>query len=126
MSFLSNAISMAEGSLKMRNTSRANFGRTGLSGPVRDRPERLLLYPPIISVDKYENAVSPYGVFQMAGNVAEWVSDWYVIVYLFVSRVPQRRRSSSVAARPIWTDATSRAWTEDRLSASCFSQSSLT
>ncbi|HSC57679.1 MAG TPA: formylglycine-generating enzyme family protein [Nitrospira sp.] len=57
--------------------SRANFGRTGLSGPVRDRPERLLLYPPIISVDKYENGVSPYGVFQMAGNVAEWTADWY-------------------------------------------------
>lgn len=57
--------------------SRANFARTGLSGPVRDRPERLLLYPPIISVDKYENAVSPYGVYQMAGNVAEWTADWY-------------------------------------------------
>ena len=57
--------------------SRANFGRTGLSGPVRDRPERLLLYPPIISVDKYDNSVSPYGVFQMAGNVAEWTADWY-------------------------------------------------
>jgi sulfatase modifying factor 1 len=39
--------------------TRANFGRTGLSGPVRDRPERLLLYPPIISVDRYENALSP-------------------------------------------------------------------
>jgi formylglycine-generating enzyme required for sulfatase activity len=57
--------------------SRANFGRTGLSGPVRDRPERLMLYPPIISVDKYENGVSPYGVYQMAGNVAEWTADWY-------------------------------------------------
>ncbi len=57
--------------------SRANFGRTGLSGPVRDRPERVLLYPPIISVDKYENAVSPYGLFNMAGNVAEWTADWY-------------------------------------------------
>jgi len=57
--------------------SRSNFGRTGLSGPVRDRPERLLLYPPIISVDKYDNSVSPYGIYQMSGNVAEWVADWY-------------------------------------------------
>src|SRR3989338_2943821 len=62
---------------QMAGLSRANFGRTGLSGPVRDRPERLLLYPPIVSVDKYDNAVSPYGVFNMAGNVAEWVADWY-------------------------------------------------
>jgi len=61
--------------------SRANFGRTGLSGPVRDRPERLLLYPPIVSVDKYENAISPYGVFQMSGNVAEWTADWYDATY---------------------------------------------
>lgn len=61
--------------------TRANFGRTGLSGPVRDRPERLLLYPPIISVDKYENALSPYGLYQTIGNVAEWVSDWYDLDY---------------------------------------------
>ena len=57
--------------------SRANFNLISSSGPVRDRPERLLLYPPIISVDKYDNAVSPYGLFQMFGNVAEWVADWY-------------------------------------------------
>jgi iron(II)-dependent oxidoreductase len=57
--------------------SRANFGRSGLSGPVRDRPERLLLYPPLVSVDKYENGASPYGVYQMIGNVSEWVADWY-------------------------------------------------
>jgi hypothetical protein len=52
---------------EMAGLSRANYGRSGLSGPVRDRPERLLLYPPIISVFKYENSVSPYGVFQMVG-----------------------------------------------------------
>jgi iron(II)-dependent oxidoreductase len=61
--------------------SRANFGRTGLSGPVRDRPERLLMYPPLISVDKYDNAVSPYGLYQTIGNVAEWVADWYDLDY---------------------------------------------
>jgi sulfatase modifying factor 1 len=65
--------------------SRANFGRSGLSGPVRDRPERLLLYPPLISVDKYENAVSPYGVHQQIGNVAEWVADWYDVDYYKVA-----------------------------------------
>ncbi|WP_447978218.1 formylglycine-generating enzyme family protein [Candidatus Nitrospira bockiana] len=65
--------------------TRSNFGRTGLSGPVRDRPERLMLYPPIISVDKYENAVSPYGVYQMSGNVAEWVADWYDPKYYAVA-----------------------------------------
>jgi iron(II)-dependent oxidoreductase len=68
--------------------SRVNFGRTGLSGPVRDRPERLLLYPPLISVDKYDNAVSPYGAFQMMGNVAEWVADWYDQDYY--KRAPDR------------------------------------
>ena len=57
---------------EMAGLSRANFGRTGLSGPVRDRPERLLLYPPIISCTSTRTRSSPYGVFQMAGNVAEW------------------------------------------------------
>src|SRR2546428_14169943 len=57
--------------------SGAICGRAGLWGLVGAGRGRVRLYPPIISVDKYENAVSPYGVFNMAGNVAEWTADWY-------------------------------------------------
>ncbi len=28
-------------------------------------------------VNKYPNAASPYGILDMAGNVSEWVADWY-------------------------------------------------
>lgn len=28
-------------------------------------------------VHSYDNGVSPYGVYNMAGNVMEWVADWY-------------------------------------------------
>jgi len=33
---------------------------------------------PVIS---YPNGASPYGVFNMAGNVSEWVFDWYQVDY---------------------------------------------
>ena len=34
-------------------------------------------YPPLANVNRYDRGVSPYGVYQMAGNVSEWVSDWF-------------------------------------------------
>jgi len=30
-----------------------------------------------VPVTSYPSGVSPYGVFNMAGNVSEWVYDWY-------------------------------------------------
>lgn len=34
-------------------------------------------YPPLANVSRYDKGVSPYGAYQMAGNVSEWVADWF-------------------------------------------------
>jgi formylglycine-generating enzyme required for sulfatase activity len=38
-------------------------------------------YPPLANINRYDKGVSPYGVYQMAGNVSEWVSDWFEAEY---------------------------------------------
>ncbi|MBI4400493.1 MAG: SUMF1/EgtB/PvdO family nonheme iron enzyme [Nitrospirae bacterium] len=52
----------------------AGWGRSNIAHP---GSKRGIKYPPLANVDRYERGVSPYGAYQMAGNVAEWVADWF-------------------------------------------------
>jgi len=64
------------------DTKRANTAEGGRGGKARVGSYELevsgALFPGgTVEVGKYESGVSPYGVYDMAGNVMEWVSDWY-------------------------------------------------
>jgi formylglycine-generating enzyme required for sulfatase activity len=49
------------------NCNHANYSACNLQLPNR--------------VGKYPQGASPYGIFDLAGNVAEWVADWYDDIY---------------------------------------------
>lgn len=49
----------------------------GKSNIAHSGSKRGAKYPPLANVNRYDRGVSPYGVYQMAGNVSEWVSDWF-------------------------------------------------
>jgi iron(II)-dependent oxidoreductase len=42
-------------------------------------------YPNVSPVKNYPNGRSPYGAYDMSGNVSEWVSDWYSETYYQIS-----------------------------------------
>jgi iron(II)-dependent oxidoreductase len=50
-------------------------------------------------VGKYPNGASPYGAFDMAGNVFEMVNDWFAVDYYYSSPRENPKGPSSGAYR---------------------------
>ncbi len=64
----------ADGRIYPWGNQPAGWSRSNIAHPGSKRGIR---YPPLADVNRYDRGVSPYGVYQMAGNVAEWVADWF-------------------------------------------------
>ena len=53
--------------------------------------------PILAAVDSYEKGKSPYGLHHMAGNIAEWVQDWFGFDYY--AYMPERNPSGPSTGR---------------------------
>ncbi|WHZ29773.1 MAG: hypothetical protein OJF51_004575 [Nitrospira sp.] len=53
--------------------------------------------PILAAVDSYEDGKSPYGLHHMAGNIAEWVQDWFGFDYY--AYMPERNPSGPSTGR---------------------------
>jgi formylglycine-generating enzyme required for sulfatase activity len=68
--------------IEWEKAARGMFGRIFPWGNEWD-PDRLCWWgshdekETTVPADAFENGCSPYGIFQMAGNVEEWCADWY-------------------------------------------------
>jgi len=62
----------------------ANFGKADWKG-----------YSTLMPVGSFEAGKSPYGIYDMAGNVWEWVADWYAPQYYATSPARNPRGASN-------------------------------
>jgi formylglycine-generating enzyme required for sulfatase activity/sugar lactone lactonase YvrE len=77
--------------------ARGTDGRTYPWGEEIDHIKARYDGGPVVDVGDYPAGVSPYGAYDMAGNVYEWVADWFDGAYYFTSP-PRNPRGPDLGA----------------------------